>query len=403
MSLKKILLQKSNSVRTTILGVAAILSTSSVQVGADQTKEISIGATVALTGKYAKAGQEQLNGYQVWVDEINQRGGLLGKQVRLIHYDDLSKADRSADLYEQLITKDKVDLLLGPYSSGITMKASTVTEAHDFPMVASGASSNKIWSRGYQNIFGTYAPAESFMKPVMEFASSKGLKRVAFTYANTAFPQSVIKGAKEQVHLLDMEIVADESYPKETTEFGTIVEKLKQSTPDVVIGGTYFPDSKALISQARMQDVNAKIFAFTVGPLNPKFGSELGVNADGIMGVSLWEPTLNFPGVKDFTERYETRYGYQPGSHAAGGYGAGMVLESAVKEAKSLDRTQLRSALLNLKTTTTFGHYAVDASGMQVAKGTYVIQWNNGRKTIVLPQQVSETMPSFPFTAWANR
>ena len=120
---------------------------------------IRVGTTQSLTGKFKVFGEEQLRGIQMWVHDINTRGALLGKNVELVYYDDHSESDRSALLYRRLIEQEKVDLLIGPYSSDTTLAASTVAEQHNFPMVASAASAEKIWQRGYKNIFGTDVPA----------------------------------------------------------------------------------------------------------------------------------------------------------------------------------------------------------------------------------------------------
>ena len=120
---------------------------------------IRVGATASLTGRFAALGTQQLEGLQMWVHDINARGALLGRKVKLVHYDDKSDPDTSAQLYERLIKDDQVDLLIGPYSSDLTLAASGVAERHNFPMVAAGAPSSAIWSQGYRNVFGIDAPA----------------------------------------------------------------------------------------------------------------------------------------------------------------------------------------------------------------------------------------------------
>ena len=191
-----------------VLGVAA----QTIAAATADAKDIVVGTSVALTGKYARTGQEQLQGFEMWVDEVNARGGLLGRKVRLVHYDDESKPETGAKLYEKLITDDKVDLLIGPYSSDVTMAASTVAEKHGMPMVSSGASASEIWERGYKNIFGLYTPANTYMDQILEFAKSKGLRRVALIYENTAFPIDVGNGVKAAAKRLGMEVVFEEEY-----------------------------------------------------------------------------------------------------------------------------------------------------------------------------------------------
>lgn len=366
-------------------------------------QELRVGASVALTGKYARTGQEQLQGFQMWVEEVNARGGLLGRKVRLVYYDDESKPETGARLYEKLITDDKVDLLIGPYSSSVTMAASTVAERHGMPMISSGASASEIWTRGYKNIFGLYTPANTYMDQILEFAKAKGLKRVALIWENTEFPRDVANGVRAKAKDLGMKIVFEEEYGKASTDFTSMIIKMKARKPDIVIGGSYLPDSVAFMRQAKENRLYAKIFAFAVGPGLPDFGKNLGLDAEGVMGNTQWEPTLNLPGAKEFAAKYQAKYGHLPGYHAAGGYGAGQVLEAAVKKAGSFDRDKLREALFALDTVTAFGRYKVDATGKQVGKPGYTVQWIDGERQLVLPAEVATHKPAYPFRDWTKR
>ena len=370
---------------------------------ASMAKDIVVGTSVALTGKYARTGQEQLQGFQMWVDEVNARGGLLGQKVRLIHYDDESKPDTGAKLYEKLITDDKVDLLIGPYSSAVTMAASTVAEKHNFPMVSSGASATEIWSRGYKNVFGLYTLAETYMDQILAFGKNKGLRKVALIWENTEFPRAVANGVKLEAKKLGLEMVFEEEYGKASTDFSSMIIKIKARKPDMVIGGSYLPDSVAFMRQAKENRLYAKIFAFAVGPGLPDFGKNLGPDAEGVMGNTQWEPTLKLPGVKKFDEEYKAKYGHEPGYHAGGGYGAGEVLEAAVKKAGSTDRDKVRAALFSLDIKTTFGRFKVDSTGRQVGKPGYTIQWINGERELILPADAASAKPVYPFKDWGKR
>ncbi len=368
-----------------------------------QAKDIVVGTSVALTGKYARTGQEQLQGFQMWVDEVNARGGLLGRKVKLVHYDDESKPETGAKLYEKLITDDKVDLLIGPYSSDVTMAASTVAEKYHFPMVSSGASATEIWERGYKNTFGLYTLAETYMDSILEFGKSKGLKKIALIYENTAFPRGVAAGVKDKAKKLGMQVVFEEEYGKASTDFSSMIIKIKSRKPDMVIGGSYLPDSTAFMRQAKENRLFAKIFAFAVGPGLPDFGQNLGLDAEGVMGNTQWEPTLKLPGVKEFAEKYNQKYGHEPGYHAGGGYGTGQVLEAAVKKAGSTDPDKVRAALFALDIVTTFGRFKVDATGKQIGKPAYAVQWLAGERHIVLPVEAATAKAAYPFKDWGKR
>jgi len=383
--------------------VCACLVTLGISITQAAEEEILIGASVALSGKYARTGQDQLNGYNMWIEDVNAKGGLLGKKVRLVYYDDESKPATGAKLYEKLITDDKVDLLLGPYSSGVTLAASPIAEKHNFPMVSTGAASTKIWEQGFKNIVGLYTPGKTYMNHILEFAQQQGLKSVALIYADTAFPRDVAKGVKETAESLGMEVIFEEEYSKSSTDFASMIVKMKVKKPDVLIGGSYLPDSTAFMRQAKEYQLNANIFAFAVGPGLPDFGKNLEADAEGVMGNTQWEHTLNIAGAKEFAQEYEKKYGDVPGYHAAGGYGAGQVLEAAVNAAGGLDKDKLREALFDLKVDTIFGKYAVDETGKQVGKPGYAIQWINGERHIIFPKEVSTHEAIYPFKAWDKR
>jgi branched-chain amino acid transport system substrate-binding protein len=366
-------------------------------------KDIVVGTSVALTGKYARTGQEQLQGFQMWVEEVNARGGLLGQKAKLVHYDDESKPETGAKLYEKLITVDQVDLLVGLHSSDVTMVVSTVAEKYNFPMVSSGASASEIWERGYKNTFGLYTLAEFYMNQILELGKSKGLKKIALVHVDTAFPRGVASGVKSKAKQLGMQIVFEGEYGKASTDFSSMIIKIRAKKPDMVIGGSYLPDSTVFMRQARENRLYAKIFAFAVGPGLPDFGANLGLDAEGVMGNTQWEPTLKLPGAKEFSEKYKAKHGHEPGYHAGGGYGAGYVLEAAVKKAGSTDRNKVRAALFALDTVNAFGRFKVDATGKQIGKPAYAVQWLNGERHIVLPPEAATAKVAYPFKDWGKR
>jgi branched-chain amino acid transport system substrate-binding protein len=372
-----------------------------VQIGL-AAEPIRVGVTVSLTGAYANLGQDQLEGMQMWADDLNARGALLGREVKLIHYDDASSPEKSAQLYEQLITKDKADLLLGPYSSNITLAASTVAEKHNFPMVATGASSSRIWARGYQNIFQIDTPSVDYMDLPLALANDKGLRRVALVYGGTEFPREVAEGVRARAAEYGMQIVLDEEYPPDTTEFGDLAARMKRANPEIVIGGTYLEDSIGLVRAAKDAGLTPKMLVFTVGPALQEFGNRLGSNANGIMGAVAWMRSGKLPMAYDFSFRYKEKYGGNASVYAAYGYGGGEVLEAAVRLAGSLDKDAIRTQLREMVFISLFGRYRVDEAGRQLGKLAYLMQWQDGHRLLVLPENIADAPPVFPFT-WSQR
>jgi branched-chain amino acid transport system substrate-binding protein len=365
---------------------------------------IRLGATASLSGVYAGPGQDQLEGIKMWVHDINARGALLGRKVELVYYDDESDADTVKRLYQRLINDDKVDLLIGPYSSDLTLVASDVAEQHDFPMVAAGAASSRIWSRGYRNIFQVDAPAYEYMDLLIKSAKNNaGLTRIALIYPAADFSREVAEGVRAKAAEQGMEIVFDEEYPLDSTEFTDLVRRMRLSAPELVIGATYLNDSIALVREAKRQQLSPQAFAFTVGPALPEFGDALGDDADGIIGVVSWMRGGRVPMAYDFSFRFKEQFGRNAGVHAAYGYGAGQVLEAGVRLAGSLDKDAIRQQLHDMVFRSLLGNYRVDETGKQKAKTIFLMQWQNGHRLLVSPPELRDAEIIYPFKPWSER
>jgi len=328
---------------------------------------------------------------------------LLGRKVEIVYYDDKSDAATSARLYERLINEDKVDLLLGPYSSDLTMAASTVAENHNFPMVATGAADGRIWARGYKNIFGIDAPAREYMKLLVDSAAGAGLKRIALIYADSDFPRGVAEGVRDLAASNNMEVVFDREYSQDRTDFSAMLQQMKASKPDLLVGGTYLDDSIAIVRAAKQVQLSPKAIVLTVGPSLKEFGNALGSDADGVLGVVSWIRSAHLPMARDFSYRYKQKHGHNPGAHVAYGYGGGQVLEAAVRLANTLDKDAVRQQLVDMKFRSLLGRYDVDETGKQMGKSIYVLQWQNGRRLLVLPRLMRESPIEYPFKPWSER
>ena len=369
----------------------------------DKRGVIRIGATASLSGGYQVPGTSQAQGLRMWADDVNKRGALLGKRVELVTYDDTSDAATSAALYEKLITEDRVDLLIGPYGSDITLAAAEVADRHGIPMVAAGAAARGIWMRGLDNVFQIDTPAGQYMDLPLGLANKEGLTRVAMVYADSDFPREVADGVRESVSAYGMELVFDEAYPADQTEFADMAARAAASQPEVLLGGTYLEDSIRLVRAAKAAGLSPKIFAMTVGPAFREFGEALGEDTNGIMGTVAWMRSGNLPMAYDFSYRYKQKFGANASAQAAYGYAAGQVLEAAVRLADTPDHDAVRDQLREMKFRSLLGHYRVDGSGIQLAKKTYVLQWQGGYRLLVLPEDLNDTPVQFPFVPWSQR
>jgi branched-chain amino acid transport system substrate-binding protein len=366
--------------------------------GAQSAQAIKIGTTQSLTGPFKDFGTEQLRGLQMWVDDVNGRGELLGRRVELVHYDDASDAAHSVQLYGKLITQDKVDLLVGPYSSALTLEASKVAEKHNFPMVASAASADEIWNRGLKNIFGVDTPSSNYMDVDENAALFKlmGVQTMAVVFAETEFAQDVVRGIRGYASRKGVRIVMDEGYAEDQKDFSGLASRLKQANADVIFGISYLDDSVALVRALKKANVKPKMLAFTVGPALSEFGEQLGEDAEGVVGVVQWLRSVRMPGAQDFAYRYRQRHGNNPGVHAVIGYSAGQVLEAAVRLAGTTDHDALRKQLGSMEFRSLLGKYQVSETGRQEGKRNYLLQWQEGQRRLVAPKNLAEREMIFP-------
>jgi len=348
-----------------------------------------------------------LNARKLFVDQLNARGGLLGHKVELKFLDDKSDRRTAITLYEKLITEDKVDLVLGPYGAYLTDAVANVMERYKRPFLAHAAAP-VIWQRGRKYVFrntpGVFSPDRP--EGPLYLAKIIGVKRIAIIGEGSVAPRQVTEGALEWAKKFGLEVVLLESYRKKQTDFRPLLQRIEASGAEAIFESGYFQDAVALVRQLRELNINVKMFAATIGPALPEFIEELGSLAEYVVGFSLWEPKpdlLGHPGMKEFIENYEKRYGGKPNYHAAGGYTAMQVYEAAVKKAGSFDPEKIRNAMASITVDTIWGRWKANEQGLVPHSGpglTFQIQ--NGERMIVWPPTMAETR-FLPTPKWEAR
>jgi branched-chain amino acid transport system substrate-binding protein len=368
---------------------------------------IRIGASLSLTGTYAKLGRNQHEGYKLCEKDLNAKGGLLGRKIEFVVYDDQSTPATAVRLYEKLITEDKVEGVMGPYSSPVTEASVNVTEKYKKVMVAPLAATTSIFKRPPDKkrhyVFMVISPAEVYLEGLIDTAAKRGLKTVAIVNEDTLFSKAAASGAVEVAKKRGMQIVFQEAYPKGNTDFSALLTKVKSLNPDVIAAATYFDDAVALTRQMRELDVNPKAYGVTVGGDLPEFYETLKTNADFIYGATQWEHVLPYPGNTEFFEAYKKEFGHEPSYHSAAGYAGCLIYAEAVKRAGSLDADRVREQLFKLEMRTVFGEYKVDQDGFQVAHKMVTFQWQEGKKVVVWPDELAQGKPRFPTPPWNQR
>jgi branched-chain amino acid transport system substrate-binding protein len=377
---------------------------------------IRIGTSLSQTGSFAALGQNQIRGYQLCVKHTNEKGGVLGRGVELLVEDDQSQAPAAVRIYEKLITQDKVDAILGPYGSPITEAVANVSENYKLPMVTFAATTS-IFRKGRKFVFMVLSPAEVYLEGLLDMAAKRGLKTVAVINEDTLFPKASAQGTVELAKRKGLQVVLAEAYPKATTDFAPLLNRIRAANPDVLAAATYFEDAVAITRQLKAANVNPKMYAVTVGGDLPKFHEILGKDAEFVYAASLWDRELvtlragglipiarQYPGARDFVESHKKEFPFADLSyHTAAGYAICQILVAAIERAGSLDGGRIREAILKMDLNTVFGPFKVDQDGFQIAHKTLMLQWQDGKKVIVWPDDLAPAKPRFPTPPWTQR
>ena len=388
-----------------ILGVVLALTAAPFVEKSHAMDKVTLGIAISQTGRYAEPAGRMVNSYHLYVDQMNAKGGWLGKKIDMIILDDKSDKQTSIKLYEKLITQDKVDLTMGPYSSGITDAVANVLERYKYPTMAPGASSGIIWKKGRKYLFNIIAVAQDYQKGAIHIARDIGVKRIAIVGEDSLFPRQSAEGAVDWAKKLGLKVVLNENYPRKQTDFTALLQKIKARRAEALISNSYFADAAAQIRQLRELNINLKIFAGTVGPGLPKFAKQLGDTAEYVLGFSQWEPKpaiLKRPGMKAFIAAYEKRFGVKPNYHAGQSYASLQIFGDAVAKAGSADRDKVWKTLRTMKTTTIIGPWKVDENNLNQHEGL-TFQILDGQRKIVWPKKISEVPYKLPMPNWKDR
>jgi branched-chain amino acid transport system substrate-binding protein len=373
-------------------------------VGASPTaaqQPIRIGASAAITGRDAVQGGYFREGYLLCQKHVNEKGGVLGRPIQLVVHDDTSEPSVAARLYEKLIAEDKVDAILGPYGSPMTEAVANVVEKHRKVMVAPGAGTTAIWEKGRRYLIMLSSPLESSMEGTIDLAARNGLKTIAVLGSMARPP--IATGALEIAKRKGLEVVVHEMFPAGTTDFSMILNKVKAARPEALVVGAPPADAIAITRQVRDLDINVKLYGVTPGAAYPDFQKALGKTADFVYAGSYWEPGLPYPGNQEFVAAYQKEFSRAPASNSAGAYAGCQLFVDAVRRAGILDSDAVRGELLQLKTKTLFGDFAVDERGYQVAHKAVTVQWQDGKLILVWPDDAATGKPRFPTPPWSAR
>lgn len=361
-----------------------------------------VGFTASLTGGLNVESTRQNNGFKLWMDQVNNGGGLTladGTVVKFDSkfYDDESNKDRVQELYTKLVTDDNADFLISPYSSGLADASAVIAEQYGKIMVTTGAASEGTYQKGYTLVYQAYTPAGKYLAGAVDLLASldQDAKTIAIIHENDKFSTDVTTALETYAKDQGYDVVLNEGYDTGTTDFAPIINKIPADV-DAVMGGGHFADGQQFAKALYDKGTSAKFISLLVAPPEPTF-AEIGDAAFGIVGPSQWEPLAAFtpdfgPTGEEFVSAYKEAYGEDPSYHSAGGYVAGLILQKGIEEAGSLDTQAVKAALDGVDMMTFFGHIQFDTSaeshGLQTGHSMVYIQWQKDDSGALVKQVV---------------
>jgi branched-chain amino acid transport system substrate-binding protein len=378
--------------------------------------EITVGSAISLTGKYATNGVHAKNGYEFAIQKIKDAGGVkVGDKCynfNVIYYDDESKGDRAATLTERLINQDKVQYMLGPYSSGMTKAIAPVTEKYQIPMVEAEGASRSLFNKGYKYIFAVLSTSEQYLASAVALAGEKAKLagkdpsdvKVAIAVENDPFSLDIRAGVSEDAAKAGMKVVIDEKLPRDLSDMSAILTKVKLLKPDLLIVSGHSKGAATAVRQIGEQKIDVPMIAITHCEAADVVGN-FGAAANDFLCSTQWSETLTYEdplfGTASnydkefkaaFTEYAEKKVPYQTAQASAAVY----VFKDAFERAGSLDKEAVRDAISATDLSTFYGQIKFSAAGNNIAKPMVLRQIQDGEYNVVAPSAFASHEVNWP-------
>jgi branched-chain amino acid transport system substrate-binding protein len=361
-----------------LFAAAALLGVGKAQ-GAEP---ITIGFSMELTGPLAVVGKTGLLAFQIWAEDVNKKGGLLGRPVKLVYYDDQSNPANVPSIYSKLCDVDKVDLLISSYGTNLVAPAFPLVMERNrlfFGLFALAANAQFHYPRYFSMLVFGPDPQKTFSAGYFDLvmAENPKPKTVAIVAADAEFARNASMGARANAKAAGLEIVYDGTYPPTTVDFTPIVRAVQAAQPDIVYVASYPPDTVGILRTVNEIGLKTRMLGGAlVGLPSAALKMQLGPAMNGVVNVELWEPvkTMEFPGVMEFLQKYQAKAGGE-GIDPLGyflppfAYSELQVLGDAVEATKSLDEAVLADYMHSHAFHTIVGDIAFGADG----------EWTEGR------------------------
>jgi len=370
----------------------------SLSMAADTVK---VGIVLPLTGPQAKFGEIEKMSFDMALEEINAAGGINGRILELIIEDDTGRPDVGRSVVEKLITKDRVVMVGGGYSSSVTYAVAGVCQQNQMPFLVNTGSADRITASGWDYIFRLNPPVSEYASAIETLLPQRiKPKSVAILHENSLFGTKGASAFAKSCKELGYKLVLKEGYEHGGIDFRPVLIRVKQLNPDIVYMVSYIMDASLLMRQSKELKLTPKMFiGGAAGFTLPEFVQNAGVASEKVISATLWHQVLPYPGAMDYYKKFVARFKKPTEYHGAEAYAACYVIADVLKRATSFKNTSIKKALSETNMMTVFGPVKFTSYGKMKNQNrlpTYVVQWIDGRLELVWPAKLATKRLAYP-------
>jgi branched-chain amino acid transport system substrate-binding protein len=375
---------------------ATACSSSASTAGKVSSGPITIGMSLPMTGPVADVSKSGLQGYQLWSSQLNAAGGLLGHQLKLNVLDDGFDPNQTATDYTRLISQDKVNLLLGTFSSLLNAPASAIAARQGMLYVEPSGGAATLFTRGFTNLFfaqpgTTTSEPDRFVAWIASLPASQRPATAAYVTQDDPSASPAVAVFKTRLQALGIKTVYDQTYDPSTTNFDAIASSVVHARPQLIIQGAVADDGAAFVRSLEKLNFSPRMLFQTNAPSDSAYPGAIGrANAEGVFTAEAWSPQATYPGNAAFVAAYTKKFGSPPTEDAANSYTAGQVLAAAVRAVGRIDQKALAAWLHTHTVSTIVGPLKWNSAGDP--EGSLLLaQWQGGKLQIVAPKSAATT------------